>query len=229
VHLAGGRGVILPAPVVDAVGHVGELLDLGYHQPASGRVHGTGLDEEEVTLLRSHYVQHLLEGSGGAAVEELAGIYILVESHVDTGRRVGLEDVPGLGLAVGVVPVEGRLVVRMHLDGKPLLDIEQLDQDGELVAETLVVVLPDYLVHVGLDDIEERVVLQPAAFYHGTVVLKAGNLPTLAYHGVGIEGLVKLSGQTAASPDSLLGLGYELNGIYRLFHCNSCFLRVCIY
>ena len=218
MHLPGRRRIVLPAPVVYTVGNVGKLLYLGYHKATTGRVYSPGLDEEKVTLVRSHHIEHILESALGTAVKKLRHIHILVEAHIYPGPRVGLKDVPGLVLAIGVVPVKGSIVVRMHLDRQAVVDIQQLDQYRELIPETLIVVVSDYLVHIGLNDIKQGIAVQPASVYHRAAVLKARYLPALAYQFLRIERFVELGCQTVTAPDPLCRLGHKSQWIYRFLH-----------
>ena len=49
------------APVVDAEGGVGHLLDLGQHHPRADRVDGPGRDQDAVAGLRREPVQQRLD------------------------------------------------------------------------------------------------------------------------------------------------------------------------
>ena len=63
--------------------------------------------------------------------------YLLVETGIETGTGLGIEDVPHLGLAGFVVLTLGHLVIGVYLDGEVPLGIDNLGEQGQLVVVSL--------------------------------------------------------------------------------------------
>ena len=67
---------------------------------------------------------------------ELVGLQTVAEADPDGGTRLGVEDEPGLGLAVVAVEVPGgEGAVGVRVDREPLTAVEQLGQQLRLDAE----------------------------------------------------------------------------------------------
>ena len=138
VGLAAGGRVEFAAPVVEAVGDVRELLHFRNDNTTFCRVNGTSFDVEEVSGLGFYDVQHIQHTAFFAALVELVRVHVPVKAHVDLGSRFGVQHVPGFGLAVAIVAVKGCFVVRMDLQRKLFLYIQEFDQQGEFIAEEFV-------------------------------------------------------------------------------------------
>ena len=119
------------AVVVDAVGDIGVLLDLGHHDALADGVQCAGRDEEAVALVHGHGIQHLGEG----VVPDAAGKLFLAdrvgEAVVKGGTRLGFQHVPHLGLAVLVLVLQCVFVGGVHLNGQVFFGVNKFCQNGE--------------------------------------------------------------------------------------------------
>ena len=130
VELTRGSAV-LDGPVVDAIGRVAGRLDLGHERARaecvdeSGRhvVEGTGdrgtNTQEGHDAGRAHDFAHVLDGRAGGDVD------------VGHRARVGIDDVPGLGLEPGLRMLRHVGLVWVDLDREVLARIEQLEEERE--------------------------------------------------------------------------------------------------
>ena len=118
--------------VVDAVGDVGGLLDLGKVATAADGVDAAGGQEEDVAGRDGMLRQHI----GDAVLLHQADVVVwrnlLLEAGDQFRAGLGADHVPHFRLAVAAVALRGQLVVRMDLDAEVALRIDELDQQREL-------------------------------------------------------------------------------------------------
>jgi hypothetical protein len=75
----------------------------------------------------------------------------------------------------------GCLVIRMHLNGEIPTGVNELDQQGELITETCVVILSHETTFLLSYQLIQRLTVVRTAIDNGLVVLDTGDFPTLAY------------------------------------------------
>ena len=116
--------------VVDAVGDVAGLLDLGEEDTATDGMDTTGREVKHITGLDLMVGQYLGDGTVFYALLVLIGGYGLFEAGIEVGAGVGLDDVPHLRLAHLAMDALGHLVIGMHLDAEVTLGIDEFDEQG---------------------------------------------------------------------------------------------------
>ena len=228
-----GRGrVLLASPVVETEGEVGGLLDLGYDYAAVSRMHGARLHHYGVSLRRLYHIEYLLDRTVLAAVVEFLGAYLALETGIYPGSRLHIHYIPHLGLAEGVVAGDGCLVVRMHLDGELVIDIQIFDKQRELASVLVEDLLAHNAVQVSLHQIAYAVAGEPAFADQTVTEAHVRYLPALAYPVfrtqmmfvsllVGLdEVLAQLTYERIASPGAFGCNRNELQGIqlFLFFH-----------
>ena len=132
--------------VVDAVGDVAGLLDLGEEDATTDGMDTTGREVEHIAGLDLMVGQHLGDGTVFYAFLVLIGGYGLLEPGIEVGAGVGLDDVPHLRLTHLAMDALGHLVIGMHLDAQVAPGIDELDEQGQLT----LVLLVDLLTQDGL-------------------------------------------------------------------------------
>ena len=116
VQLAGFAVKARTVVVVDAVGHIGRLLDFGEGDARSDGVHSSCREVEHVAGLHAMSCKHLGDGAVGDSAPVFFGGDGALESGVETGAALSIDYVPHLGLAHFAVFAEGHFVARVHLD-----------------------------------------------------------------------------------------------------------------
>ena len=123
------------------------------------------------------------------------------------GVLVGTYDVPHLGLALGaVVPPGCERVIRMHLDGKVLPGVYELDKEGKFLPGPCIVGLSYQAFPVLTDKLRYGLPVEGASGYDGFVAFDTRQLP--AFPDVVLVGLYILErGYLLAAPHE--GLQYR--------------------
>ena len=204
------------AVVVDAVGDVGRLLDLGDEAAAADGVDASGREEEHVAGMHVVAGQHLGDGAVRDALLVFLGRDFLGHAGEQVRARLRIDHIPHFGLSLGaVVPHGGQLVVRMDLHGQVGEGVDELDQQRELVAGVGIHVLAHETALVLLHEIRDGAALEGAVRDHGLVSFHAGQFPAFADVLLfGFHALV--GGDLLAAPDDGLEDGFEFQRIHRL-------------
>ena len=121
-----------PAVVIDPVGAVGVLLDLTDQDARPDGVDGAGLDEEHIPRAHLHLVEHLQHRVVLNALLELLLAHRAVHAKVEKRPGLTVHDDPHLRLAVLPLHPQGVLVAGVHLDGKRVLGVDELDEHREV-------------------------------------------------------------------------------------------------
>ena len=116
--------------VVDAIGDVAGLLDLGEEDATTDGMNTTGREVEDITGLDLMVGKDLGDSTVFYAFLVLIGGYGLLEAGIEVGSRVCLDDVPHLRLAHLAMDALGHLVIGMHLDAEVTLGIDEFDEQG---------------------------------------------------------------------------------------------------
>ena len=219
VQLAGIAVGILAAEVVDAIGDVAGLLNLGEEVAGTNGMQTTCGQEVEVALVSlvgGYDVLHgrvAVDGLGGGQLFVVFGGDALLQTGIDLGAYIALDDIPHLGLAGTAVTLHGQLVIGMHLHTEVLTRVDELDQQGELVAKLLVHLVAYQQSLVLVDELRQReslvdVVDQSAVDGYTLVTCHAADFPTLA--DVWLCGIDALEGcNLVASPDGGLQIRFK--------------------
>ena len=160
--------------VIDAIGDVAGLLNLNQLAAVTDGMDATSRNEEAVTVLDSILCQGIADTVILNHLLVLLRSKLLLESAVELRVRSRIQDVPHLGLSTRLALTTGDLVCGVYLNGKFLLRINELDEQGELVSETLVVSLTKQTVLLFFD---KRIDI--LAFAHGLDTFDTRNQPIL--------------------------------------------------
>ena len=87
-------------PVVNAIGGVACLLDLGHHDAGAKCMDTTCWDEEDIVLLHLFVIQDTLQSIVLQNIGIIHPRHLAVETHDKFGILVGLYHIPHLGFAV---------------------------------------------------------------------------------------------------------------------------------
>ena len=153
------------------------------------------------------------EGVGDGVVLDhslvLLGGNLLLQTAVELGVLVRVHDVPHLGLAALLALALGYLVGGMHLDREVLTGIDKLDEQGELVAEALIVGLAHELVLLLDYQFVELLAGILTVGYHCLVAGHSRDFPAFAYV---LEMVIEMleGDDFVATPDGLLQQSLKL-------------------
>ena len=200
--------------VEDAVGDIAGLLDLGEEDATTDGMDTAGGEVEHVARLDLVVGEYLGDGAVFYAFLVLIGGYGLLESGIEVGAWVGLDDVPHLRLAHLAMDTLGHLVVGMDLDAEVATGIDELDQQGQLA----MVFLIDRLAEDGFggfaDDRDEVPTLPRAIADDAGAGGYGTDLPTLAY-GLAGRGEPFVGTELGATPDDGMEIGFEEQDLHR--------------
>lgn len=124
--------------VVEAIGGVAGLLNLGHHAAGTDGVDAAGGNEEDVALADFILCQGLHDGLVGNHLPEPLGICLYCQSVVESGAGCRRQYVPHLGLSALQSVAAGCLVVGVYLYGEVVAGVDKLEEQRELVAVALV-------------------------------------------------------------------------------------------
>ena len=131
-----------PAIVPDAVSHIGSLLDFGQIATCANGVDAAGRKEEHISGSHIIAAEHGADFVFRHQFLKLLWSDAAIETAVEIGSLARTDDVPHLGLSLGVVTHAGQLVIGMDLDGEIVVGIDELDQQRELTRENIRDLLP---------------------------------------------------------------------------------------
>mgnify|MGYP001200354854 CR=1 FL=1 len=126
------------SPVVEPVGQVAGLLDLGQHDPFADGVDGAGGHDDALagSGLEAGHARIDVAGVEGGC--QLLGSGSRAEPDPQSAARPAGEDVPGFGLApLSLVVSRGDFIVGVNLQREPVGGVEELDQQRERIARSM--------------------------------------------------------------------------------------------
>ena len=200
VQFAGVAVGIAAVEVVDAVGDVRSLLDLGDEGSGADRMHAARRQEENVAWMDLVVGEDVGDGVVLYAGGVFGGRHLLRESRAEVRPLVGGHDVPHLGFALGLVAFPGQFVVGVNLDREVLPGVDELDEQRELLAEALEILRAQQSGSVAGDQFGQRGSGLGASGDDGFVAFHARELPALA--DLLLRGLdLFVRGYLVAAPD----------------------------
>ena len=119
------------------------------------------------------------------AFGHLGGILLRGNLFRETGQQVGarlrIYHIPHFGFSLGaIVPDGGQLVVRVHLDAEVGEGVDELNQERELVAGTLINMLSHQLFLVLFHQGSDGAALQGPFGHHAFIAGYSGKLPAFS-------------------------------------------------
>ena len=200
--------------VEDAVGDVTGLLDLGEEDATADGMDTAGGEVEDIAGLDLMVGEDLGDGAVFYTFLVFIGGYGLLESGIEVGAGVGLDDVPHLGLAHLAMDTLGHLVVGMDLDAEVATGIDELDEQGQLA----MVFRIDGLAEDGFggftDDGDEVPTLPLTVADDAGAGGDGTDLPALAY-GLAGRGEPFVGSELGATPDDGMEIGFEQQDLPR--------------
>ena len=151
-----------------------------------------------------------MSGRQGGAI--LFGVGVAAEAADETCAGVGLHDIPHLRLTARHTASLCEGVVGVHLDGEVLGSIDDLEEQGEVGAETGKDLVTDEVAHVDLYGLIEGVLGQETVGDDRLAALDRGERPQLAAVGQGLI-VEAVAFQLVATPDNVLVEGEELKWV----------------
>ena len=173
--------LVLALEVVDAICHVAGLLYLGEETAGTDSVNTSCRQEEAVALLHVIACNGIANGVVGNHLGILCRSDLLLQTAQQCSVLVRVEQIPHLGLATLLALTLGYLVGRMNLYREVLTCIDKLDEQRELIAEALVVLLTYEFLLLFSNNLVELLASELAIGYYSLIAWHARNLPALAY------------------------------------------------
>ena len=173
--------LILALEVVDAVCHVAGLLYFGEETAGTDGVDTSCGQEEAVALLHVIACNGIANGVVGNHFGILCRCDLLLQTAQQCSVLVRVEQIPHLCLATLLALTLGNLVGRMNLNREVLTCIDKLDEQRELIAEALVVLLTHEFLFLFGNNLIELLAGELAIGYYSFIAGHSRNLPAFAY------------------------------------------------
>ena len=135
--------LVLALVVIDAEGDIGSLLDLSNKTAGTDGMDTTCGNEEHITLMSLITSQSISDGVVIHHLLVLLRCDLFLQTIVDDCSWFRFQTIPHLRLATWFAQTRCCLIVRMYLDREVLTSIDKLNEQRELITETLVVFLAD--------------------------------------------------------------------------------------
>ena len=125
--------------VVDAVGDIRGLLDFYQIAAVEDGVYASCWNEETVAVADFVFGQCVADGLVFNHLLVFFGGELHLQTIIETGTRLRVQDIPHLSLATGLSLAAGCFVRGMYLDAQVPMGINELDEQWKLIAEAFVI------------------------------------------------------------------------------------------
>ena len=140
----------------------------------------TWSDIYDITLSWLDDIEDFIHSTILAPVIELLSRNLAGESAVHLCSRLGIHHIPYLGLSERIISLSRDLVIRMHLNRKLVVDIQELDEQRELTSIIVIDILSDNSLKIGLHELAYGIACKPAICDNGIFNAHIGKLPAFA-------------------------------------------------
>ena len=134
--------LVLALEVVDAIGNIAGLLNLGNETACSDGMDSAGRNKEAITFLYLILSQGIGDGIILHHLLVLLRCNLHLQAIIEFCVRFAWQCIPHLGLTTLLALLVGNLIIRMHLDREVVVGVNKLDELWKFISETLVVLLP---------------------------------------------------------------------------------------
>ena len=141
-------------------------------------------DIKDIARLNLVASKHIANGAVFYTAPIFVRRYLLLEASQQRGTRLGVDDIPHLGLALLVVVFESHLIIGMHLYTKILLRINKLDKQWQTIAILLHHCLAQDIIAQLICQAVEVAPRIRTVTYHALAAGDGTDLPTLPYGSV---------------------------------------------
>ena len=180
MHRSGCSWIVLTSPVIKTQVHVGRLLDFSYEYTSVRRVHSPRSNEKHITFLRMNHIENFFDSAVLASVIQLLSSHFTVESAENPCTRLRVQHIPHFCLAQRIISLGSNLIIRMDLDRKTFIDVQELYQERKLTAIIIIYILTHYPLKIGLHDLADRIAGQPAVRNHRILYAHVCKFPALS-------------------------------------------------
>ena len=141
--------------VIDAIGDIAGLLNLSNHHACSDSMNTTCRDIEAVSWIDTNLVKVVLDASVCHFLGIISNLCSLAESCNELTATISIHDVPHLVFTHLTMTALAELIIWMHLDAQVLASIDELDEQREIIAEALVILLSHEVGSIFLEDLRK--------------------------------------------------------------------------
>lgn len=142
--------------VEDAIGDVTTLLYFCKENTSTDGMDTSGWDVEDIALVDCVTCEDVGYGAIGNLLAIFFFGYLLAEAGIETCTRLGIDDVPHLGLTQLAMSCSSQFVVGMNLNAEIALGIDELDEERELTSITFEIGTSDNEIAISLDHLNQR-------------------------------------------------------------------------
>ena len=205
-------------PIVDAVGSVGSLLNLRDHDVRAKGMNTPRRDEKDIARFNLLIVQHITQSIVLHHFDIIHPSHFAIETHHEFGILVGMHHIPHFSFSIAYATFFSQFVIRMHLHRKPVVGIDNLQQQRELFAIFVEHGLAHQVAHEGLHEVIDFVALEIAIGHYALLVPKSREQPGLAAIGQRAVVHAKHFLDFSPAPNLILEDGFEFHGIEYCLH-----------
>lgn len=122
-------------PVVKSKRQIALLLNFRKHNARTKSMHGSSRDKHAVAGFDGDQMQAIFNGSALECSPKLLRTNACLQASTDLAVWLSIQNDPGFGLAVfDRIEFVSKTIVRMHLQRQPVVCVEELDEQRELLA-----------------------------------------------------------------------------------------------
>ena len=118
--------------IIDTIGNIGILLDLGDQDSFADRMKGSGFDKQDITLFHRYCVEHFQKGILLNSLREFLPGDLFLETIVKEGSFFRVKDIPHLCFSVLSLVLQGKTIAGMNLDREIVPCVNKLGQNRKL-------------------------------------------------------------------------------------------------
>ncbi len=179
--------IVGSVPVVDAIGCIRGFLDLGQQYTGPEGMHSSCRHIKDITFGNLFVIHDLRKGIVLQVFKVGLFIQLLLKTTDQLCIFICTQHIPHFCFATTDLSPGCKLIIRMNLDRKPVIGIDQLDKYGKLVAELFIHIVPDKVMHIYFEQFIQLIACQKAVGHDAGAPFNSRQHPYFTAIGQGGE------------------------------------------
>ena len=141
--------------IIDAIGEIAALLYFGQQNTTADSVHTSGREIKYITCMYLVACQYIGNSAVGNALFIFIFVYLLLETHIERGFRIGVDDIPHLAFPEFSMYSLCHFIIGMNLYAEVISGINEFHQKRHLPFILLGNMFSQYLCWIAIDERNE--------------------------------------------------------------------------